>query len=272
MNYFLAFVLLLINLSLNKNQASTQHTHLESEDLIHCPRCGSVHTFKNGSIHNGKPKRQCKNCSCQFVVNPTNHSVSPGRKQLIDKLLLERISLRGVTRVTGTSLSWLQTYVNRKFSSIPQQVKVSAKPKGRLKIECDEMWSFFVTRKNQHFIRYIWLAIDRDTREIVGCYIGDRTRKSARKLWDSLPGVYRQCAVAYTDFWESYKKVIPSKRHKPVGKETGQTNHIERLNNTFRQRISRLVRKSLSFSKKLDNHIGAIWYFIHDYNAQLAMD
>ncbi|TRU23760.1 MAG: IS1 family transposase, partial [Microcystis aeruginosa Ma_SC_T_19800800_S464] len=39
-------------------------------------------------------------------------------------------------------------------------------------------------------------------------------------------------------------------------KETGQTNHIERLNNTFRQRISRLVRESLSFSKKMENHVG----------------
>ena len=72
----------------------------------------------------------------------------------------------------------------------------------------------------------------------------------------SLPGVYRQCAVAYTDFWESYKTVIPSKRHRAVGKETGQTNPIERLNNTFRQRISRLVRESLSFSKKIENHVG----------------
>ena len=33
---------------------------------------------------------------------------------------------------------------------------------------------------------------------------------------------------------------------------------------------SRLVRQSLSFSKHVENHIGAIWYFIHDYNAQLA--
>jgi insertion element IS1 protein InsB len=97
---------------------------------------------------------------------------------------------------------------------------------------------------------------------------GDRSRQSAKKLWASLPGVYRQCAVAYTDFWESYKTVIPSKRHRAVGKETGQTNHIERLNNTFRQRISRLVRDSLSFSKKMENHVGAVWYFIHDYNAQ----
>jgi IS1 family transposase len=36
-----------------------------------------------------------------------------------------------------------------------------------------------------------------------------------------------------------------------VGKETGLTAYIERLNNTLRQRISRLVRKTLSFSKKL---------------------
>jgi IS1 family transposase len=41
-----------------------------------------------------------------------------------------------------------------------------------------------------------------------------------------------------------------------VGQETGQTNPIERLNNTFRQRISRLVRESLSFSKKMENHLG----------------
>ncbi len=86
--------------------------------------------------------------------------------------------------------------------------------------------------------------------------MGDRSRESAEKLWKSLPGVCRQCAVAYTDFWESYKTVIPRKRHRAVGKETGQTNPIERLNNTFRQRISRLVRESLSFSKKMENHVG----------------
>ncbi|NET33959.1 MAG: IS1 family transposase [Cyanothece sp. SIO1E1] len=236
-----------------------------------CPSCGSLNTIKNGSTHNSKPKRLCKSCGRQFVLNPEKASIDADTKSLIDKLLLERISLRGIVRVTGVSLSWLQDYVNHKFASVARQIKVSNKPKGRLTLECDGMWSFYVTRKKYAFVRYIWLAIDRDTREIVGCYIGDRTRKSARKLWASMPAVYRQCAVAYTDFWDAYHKVLPSQRHRAVGKETGQTNHIERLNNTWRQRISRLVRKSLSFSKKLDNHIGAIWYFIHDYNAQLAI-
>ncbi|NJK70324.1 MAG: IS1 family transposase, partial [Microcoleus sp. SU_5_3] len=37
------------------------------------------------------------------------------------------------------------------------------------------------------------------------------------------------------------------------------------------QRVGRLVRKTLSFSKKLENHIGAIWYFINHYNALLRL-
>jgi len=49
-------------------------------------------------------------------------------------------------------------------------------------------------------------------------------------------------------------------------KQARKTNHIERFNNTLRQRVSRLVRETLSFSKTLANHIGAIKYFICHYN------
>ena len=232
-----------------------------------CPSCGSERITKNGSVAQGKKKNRCKDCGRQFVENPTKKVISEETKSLINKLLLERISLHGIARVADVSWAWLQKYVNDLLARIPRTIKVSEKSKGRLTIECDEMWSFIGSKDDEI---YIWLAIDRDTREIVGCFVGNRTRKSARQLWDSLPGVYRQCAVTYTDFWQAYKKVIPSTRHRPVGKETGLTNHVERLNNTFRQRISRLVRKSLSFSRKPENHIGAIWYFVHHYNAELA--
>ena len=135
-------------------------------------------------------------------------------------------------------------------------------------IQCDELWSFVDNKGNK---QWVWLALDADTREIVGVYIGDRDERAARELWNSLPPVYRQCAVAYTDFWAAYGTVFPSQRHRAVGKETGKTSYIERLNNTLRQRISRLVRKTLSFSKSLENHIGAIWYFVHYYNASLHL-
>ena len=138
-------------------------------------------------------------------------------------------------------------------------------------------WSF-VNHKNNK--QWIWLALDKKTREIVGCYIGDRSEQGALRIMEFSPiNLSRsrrrsdsgQCAVCYTDYWAAYEQVIPSKRHKAVGKNSGLTNHIERFNNTMRQRISRLVRKTLSFSKKLENHIGAIWYFIHHYNASLSM-
>jgi len=119
--------------------------------------------------------------------------------------------------------------------------------------------------------QWVWLALDAVTREIVGVTIGARDETAAQCLWDSLPGVYRQCAIAYTDFWAAYAAVLPSKRHRAVGKQTGKTSYIERLNNTFRQRVSRLVRKTLSFSKSLENHIGAIWYFVHYCNASLLV-
>ncbi len=65
--------------------------------------------------------------------------------------------------------------------------------------------------------------------------------------------------------------IFPECRHEAVSKTSGKTNGIERFNCTLRQRVSRLVRETLSFSKKLENHIGAIWYFIHHYNELLRL-
>ena len=143
----------------------------------------------------------------------------------------KRFRKNRISRATQVSKKWLQNYVNNKYAQIPQQVKASEKPKGKLEIECDEAWSFVGNKGKK---QWIWLAKDRKTREIVGVYIGDRSEEGARGLWNSLPAVYRQCAVCYTDFWASYPKVLPIYRHKAVGKESGKTNHVERFNNTMR--------------------------------------
>ena len=236
---------------------------------MNCPKCSSHQTVKNGSRQNEKQNFKCLLCGRQFVENPSPHYQIPQEtRDLVDRLLLEKIPLAGIARAAQVSERWVQYYANNKYETVPQEVIVKPKKKGRLTVECDEMWSFVGNKNNK---QWIWLAIDRNTREIIGVYVGSRDRVGAQALWDSLPPVYRQCAVCYTDFWSAYKTVIPKKRHKAVGKETGQTNHIERFNNTMRQRISRLVRSTLSFSKKIENHIGAIWLFIHHYNASLAL-
>jgi len=66
----------------------------------------------------------------------------------------------------------------------------------------DELWSFVDCKGNK---QWVWLALDAETRAIIGAHVGDRSRQSAQQLWDSLPKVYRQCAVIYTDEWEAYR-------------------------------------------------------------------
>lgn len=116
----------------------------------------------------------------------------------------------------------------------------------RLVVECDELWSF-VLKKTEN--QWVWIAKDRHSGYIVGLYIGSRGIEGAQGLSNSLPRDYQELANFYTDFWEAYATVFPECRHDAVGKESGQTNHVERYNGTLRQRISRLARKAFPFEK-----------------------
>ena len=101
-----------------------------SEKLPSCPSCSSEQIVKNGKIHNGKQNYKCRDCGRQFVQNPQNKVIEQSTKDLIDKLLLEKIPLAGIARVTKVSEPWIQNYVNHKYESIPQQVKVKTKKRG----------------------------------------------------------------------------------------------------------------------------------------------
>ena len=127
----------------------------------------------------------------------------------------------------------------------------------------DELWSFV---RGKARVRWVWAALDTDTRQVVGMVVGDRSEDTARRLWAALPAGYRDRATICTDFWSAYLAAVPEERHAAAGKEAGLTNHIERFWCPLRQRCARLVRKTLPFSKCDRNHVGALWYFIRLYN------
>jgi insertion element IS1 protein InsB len=160
-------------------------------------------------------------------------------------------------------MKWLMGFVVQCYEVAPDDlnVRLPVCPKNvifyRMKAEADELQSFVGKKKNK---QWLWLAIDSHTRQALAFHVGDRSKKSARKLWKKLPAVYRQHATFWTDGYASYQGIIPATQHRIVTKASRGTNHIERLNCTLRQRVSRLVRATLSFSKKLTNHIGAIKY------------
>lgn len=233
-----------------------------------CRRCHSKQVTKNGHTRHGKQNFEWQTCGKQFCENPQNMQINDLSKSQIQRLLLERISLRGICLGMRASLRWLLDFFTSLYQQLPHNLHLALQPNRNIDLFCldceaDEMWSFVANKGNK---QWIWLAIDTNTKQVIGFHIGDRSAQSAKRLMDSLPEVYRNKADFFTDDWEAYKSIIPSQRHY-VSK--AQTTSIERLNLTLRQRVSRLVLQNLAFSKKLENHIGAIKYFLCDYNLRI---
>jgi len=234
-----------------------------------CPYCLGTNLQPKGWSRKNKRRLKCKDCKKHITQNGKNWFISPEQMELIDKLLLERLALRGICRVVNVSLSWLLVYIKKLYDKQPKDLNYRLPLKQitevqLIKTELDEMWSFVQKKSNK---QWIWIAQCRRTRQVIAFHIGDRSRIGAQELWKRIPPQIKSDGFFYSDDWDAYKGVFPKARHLS-SKQKRDTNHLERLNNTIRQRVSRLVRKSLSFSKILENHIGAIKYFFCHYNLE----
>ena len=128
--------------------------------------------------------------------------------------------------------------------------------------EIDQVWSFVRCKGRQ---AWVWVALSFQTRQVVAMVVGDRSAKTCWKLWERLPQGYRSLLVS-TDFHRAYFAVIPRQQHHACKKGSGLTNAVERFNLTLRQRVGRMVRKTLSFSRSWAMHLLCLRIFIDDYN------
>ena len=118
-----------------------------------CPRCGLSHIKRNGHTYYGEQNYQCKDCGRQFVEN--SQLVSEEKKSLIKRLLLERLSLRGICRVAEVSLTWLLGFIAEVYADLPDDLNLKVcEARGvvqllRLEAEADEMWSFVGSKENR---------------------------------------------------------------------------------------------------------------------------
>jgi insertion element IS1 protein InsB len=238
-----------------------------------CPRCGSTCHKKNGHIYNGKQNYRCKACGRQFVREFEQRRVLSEHRALVERLLKERLSLRGICRAVGVGMKWRMGFLVECYETAPAHLNVQIPQRCDLLLvhfleaEADELWSFVAKKANP---QWLWLALEARSGQVLAFHVGDRSQKSARRLGDKLPAAYREHATFYTDAYAPYGRVIPQAQHRVIPKAARKTNHVERFNGTLRQRLSRLVRSTLSFSKNLANHIGAIRYFLCHYNLTRA--
>ena len=239
--------------------------HMIQETITYtCHSCGSINIVRNGTNKCGNQQYHCKDCDAYRVLRPVKKHDQQEKKRVL-QTYQERASLRGIERIFGvcrqTVWHWIQDHV----AGLPTFSETLAAAQTDDVLELDEVWSFVGKRTQK---RWLWTAMCRRTRQIVAYVIGDHSETTCHRLWLAIPSAYRRCRT-FSDFWKAYHAVFPADTHESVGKESGQTAHMERWYNTLRQRLGRYTRKTLSFSKKDAHHSLVTHWFITDYNMRL---
>jgi hypothetical protein len=109
-----------------------------------CPHCGSA-SKKNGHAPNGKQNHKCHDCGRQFLEDGQSWFVSAAERELINKLLLERISLAGICRVCGVSESWLLNYIQELYAQLPDNLNAI--------VELPDMEAYLAARMDEEIGR-----------------------------------------------------------------------------------------------------------------------
>lgn len=84
---------------------------------MECIKCNG-RCVKNGKLKSRKQQHICKECGKQFTENAEKKYISQEEWELVDRLLLERLPIAGISRATKISESHLQNYVNKKYNNI----------------------------------------------------------------------------------------------------------------------------------------------------------
>jgi transposase-like protein len=77
-----------------------------------CPRCSVGPVVRNGPNPSGTPTFRCRACGRRFVVRPQTGPIPATTRDLVLRLLGERMALRAIARAVGVSRTWLQGFVN----------------------------------------------------------------------------------------------------------------------------------------------------------------
>jgi hypothetical protein len=79
---------------------------------------------KMATFTGGKQNHRCKACGRQFVVSAGERIIGDEQRTLIEHLLRERLSLRGICRAVGVSFTWLLHFMVECFAACPDHLHV----------------------------------------------------------------------------------------------------------------------------------------------------
>ncbi len=136
---------------------------------LKCLKCGSEKRVKSG-FNNKKQRYLCKKCGCRYTVGQRGYPEHIRRKAI--QLYLEGNGFRQIERILNVSHVSVINWVKKAGA------KLEKVPKKDEKIDVFELDELCINKK------YIWLwtAVGRATKRLVGFQVGTRETKHFQKL------------------------------------------------------------------------------------------
>jgi IS1 family transposase len=224
------------------------------------------------------------------------------RAQIL-QLLVEGMSMRSITRVTGCCLNTVMRTLAAAGIACAEYLDANIYNISAKRVECDEIWGFCQSKQKNvapehegilgHGDVWTWVGFDADTKLVITWLVGLRTQRYAETFIDDLASRLTDRIQLTTDGFGVYVNAVDTafggmvdyamlvkiydERSRFVSAEKRtifgspdlnkvSTSFVERQNLTIRMQNRRFTRRTNAFSKKIENleHSVAL-HFMH-YN------
>ncbi len=195
-------------------------------------------------------------------------------------MLVEGMSMRGITRLTGVSINTVSKLLRDAGDAAVSYHDENVRGiKGERTIQCDEIWSF-VDAKASNVAEakaaprdagdaWTWVGLDTESRLIVSYLLsGARDDFSAVAFMTDLAGRLEQPPILATDALPSYSMGVRwafGTKAGHIPSKSG-TSCVERKNLTMRMGMKRFARRTNGFSKRFEFHLSLIALHTLYYN------
>ena len=280
-----------------------------------CIHCGEDHVSKFGKDRKGQQRFRCMDCRKAFVAPHAFAGKKTDLKAGIQalKMLLEGMSVRAAGRLTGLDRDTILGIMVQAGEQCAAFLAKAIVKHPAAQIECDEQWAFVgMKRKTAERLgrgddvgdRYVFTAIDRDSKLLLCWHAGQRSQDDTWTFCDKLFKAVSGRPTINTDGFPSYTSAIPATfnqkcdyaqiikhfqtpggaaaavRYSP-GSITGierkvicgtvaeaeiGTSRMERFNLTTRMQVRRFTRLTNAHSKKTRNHDAMLGLYFAWYN------